>query len=85
MADVLPIFPRPPERRRSIVSQYGQFCDGRIYRVVQGVDFPATSKQRATSGFYTAARRRGLRARVQVQAIDPLTLIVQALPREEGR
>ena len=79
MAEVLEKFPIGRQGRRTW--DYAQFFDGRIYRVVGGVDMPS-DKNSARNGFYGAAARRGLKVRLYMESHDPLTMVVQALLRE---
>lgn len=79
MAEVLDVFPVGVQGRRTW--NYRQYLDGRIHRVVGGVDV-ANDLLSARNNFYITAARIGRKARVYVESHDPLTLVVQALPKD---
>ena len=80
MAEVLGEFPFIEGRRGG--TNYAQYCDGRIYRLVAGVDFGATLRLGSvTNALYVAARREGQTMRIVTESDAPLTLVVQARNR----
>ena len=81
MADVLTEWPTTLCRSQPGQRVYRQFLDGQIYRVVAGVDVPSKNLLAVREGFYSTARAHGKRVRVHVESHDPLTFIVQAVPK----
>lgn len=65
-------------------TNYRQFCDGRIYRLIQGVDFNvATKKSSVTNGLYMTAQRLGMVMHIVAEKDKPLTFVVQATKRTD--
>lgn len=81
MAEILTEWPKT-ERRGKGNGQYARFLDGQIYRVVAGVDVPSADPHMAPRGFYAAGNKLGRHVRCCVESRDPLTLIVQAVPKD---
>ena len=80
MADVLTEWPMTI-KRRSRQTLYTKFLDGQIYRLVAGVDVPSKNLLAVREGFYSTARAHGKRVHLHVESYDPLTFIVQAVPK----
>ena len=80
MADVLTEWPMTIQRR-SRQTLYTKFLDGQIYRLVAGVDVPSKNLLAVREGFYSTARAHGKRVHLHVESYDPLTFIVQAVPK----
>lgn len=78
MAEVLAEMPR----KRDVDGWYLKFMDGQVWKVVNGVDFNAKTFNAAQNGFRLGFSRHGKRATIRVMSNDPLTLAVQALPKE---
>ena len=58
-----------------------EFLDGRVYRIVNGVDFQTKSERSVTTYFYALAKRLRKRVRIHIESRDPLTLVIQARDR----
>ena len=81
MAEILTEWP-VVRRGRKPGGQYSAFLDGKIYRLVAGVDVASLSKETVDNGLRAAAKSRGCRVHIHLESRDPLTFIVQAVPKD---
>lgn len=78
MTEVLDRFPMT----KHTGTPMAEFMDGRVYRLVNGVDFHTKNERNGgTTYFYALAKKLGKRVRIHTESYDPLTIVLQARDR----